>query len=166
MEQGNIYVDPNVGHLIDKYGTNKGHFSQLVVANTYLPFVFLFSYGLRENVHGSPTKQTEKSMWVQETSSHNKLHNENINTQENETVTAPVWDQTGLRTNTMLVRRERTGQVFYLGVRISLYCSFSTLVVAATDMGITMLLMSKELSPRLLLMGCCWGTKEHVKDSI
>lgn len=45
----------------------------------------------------------------------------------------------------------------YLGVRISLYCSFSTLVVAATDMGITMLLMSKELSPRLLLMGCCWG---------
>lgn len=40
-----------------------------------------------------------------------------------------------------------------------MYCSFSTLVVAATDMGITMLLMSKELSPRLLLMGCCCGTR-------
>ncbi len=52
-----------------------------------------------------------------------------------------------------------TMQAIYLGVRISLYCSFSTRVVAATDIGITMLLMSKELSPRLLLMGCCWGTK-------
>lgn len=41
----------------------------------------------------------------------------------------------------------------YLGVRISLYCSFSTRVVAATDMGMTMLFMSKELSP--LLLGCC-----------
>lgn len=50
---------------------------------------------------------------------------------------------------------ERVGGVcVYLGVRISLYCSFSTLVVAATDMGMTMLLISKELSPRLLLMGC------------
>lgn len=54
----------------------------------------------------------------------------------------------------------------YLGVRISLYCSFSTRVVAATDMGITMLLMSKELSPRLLLMGCCWATKEDVEGSV
>ena len=52
------------------------------------------------------------------------------------------------------VRRVERG---YLGVRISLYWSFSTRVVAATDMGITMLLMSKELSPRLLLIGCCWG---------
>lgn len=50
----------------------------------------------------------------------------------------------------------------YLGVRISLYCSFSTRVVAATDMGMTMLLMSKELSPRRLLIGCCWGTKSRV----
>lgn len=52
------------------------------------------------------------------------------------------------------------GRGRYLGVRISLYCSFSTLVVAATDMGITMLLMSKELSPRRLLMGCCSPTKQ------
>lgn len=49
----------------------------------------------------------------------------------------------------------------YLGVRISLYCSFSTRVVAATDMGMTMLFMSKELSP-LLLLGCCNG-KNHVR---
>lgn len=43
----------------------------------------------------------------------------------------------------------------YLGVRISLYCSFSTRVVAATDMGMTMLLISNELSPLLLRIGCC-----------
>lgn len=56
--------------------------------------------------------------------------------------------------------KQSDGCGLYLGVRISLYCSFSTLVVAATDMGITMLLMSKELSPRRLLMGCCL-TEEH-----
>lgn len=49
----------------------------------------------------------------------------------------------------------------YLGVRISLYCSFSTRVVAATDMGMTMLFMSKELSP-LLLLGCC-KRENHVR---
>jgi len=55
---------------------------------------------------------------------------------------------------------ERVNQGAYLGVRISLYWSFSTRVVAATDMGITMLLMSNELSPRRLLMGCCIGREE------
>lgn len=40
-----------------------------------------------------------------------------------------------------------------------MYCSFSTRVVAATDMGMTMLFMSKELSP-LLLLGCCNREKE------
>lgn len=50
----------------------------------------------------------------------------------------------------------------YLGVRISLYCSFSTRVVAATDIGMTMLLMSNELSPLLLLTGCC-KTKMNLK---
>lgn len=49
-----------------------------------------------------------------------------------------------------------------LGVRISLYCSFSTLVVAATDMGMTMLLMSKELSPLLLRMGVCTEYTPHI----
>ena len=39
--------------------------------------------------------------------------------------------------------------VRYLGVMISLYCSFSTLVEAATLYGITMLLMSNALSVRL-----------------
>lgn len=48
----------------------------------------------------------------------------------------------------------RWGSGTYLGVRISLYCSFSTRVVAATDIGMTILLISNELSP-LLLLGCC-----------
>lgn len=47
----------------------------------------------------------------------------------------------------------QTSTSLQLGVRISLYCSFSTLVVAATDMGMTILLMSKELSPLLLRIG-------------
>lgn len=42
----------------------------------------------------------------------------------------------------------------YLGVMISLYWSFSTLVVAATDMGMTMLLMSNEFSLLRFLIGC------------
>lgn len=42
----------------------------------------------------------------------------------------------------------------YLGVIISLYWSFSTLVVAATDMGMTMLLMSNEFSLLRFLIGC------------
>lgn len=78
--------------------------------------------------------------------------------------TTSVSDRRSKRTNILLVTPDSTG--IYLGVRISLYCSFSTLVVAATDMGITMLLMSKELSPRLLLMGCCWGTQEQVNVRI
>lgn len=53
----------------------------------------------------------------------------------------------------------------YLGVRISLYCSFSTRVVAATDIGMTMLLMSNELSPLLLLTGCC-KTKVSLKGCL
>lgn len=48
-----------------------------------------------------------------------------------------------------------------LGVRISLYCSFSTLVVAATDMGMTMLLMSKGLSP--LLRRMVWKVHKHTQ---
>ena len=59
-------------------------------------------------------------------------------------------------------RAELVVQGFYLGVKISLYWSFSTRVVAATDIGMTMLLISKELSPLLLLTGCC-KTKASLK---
>lgn len=89
------------------------------------------------------THTQKNKTWVQETSFFGK----NINTQKK-----------GTRPDEWVTHRTNIMWIIYLGVRISLYCSFSTRVVAATDMGITMLLMSKELSPRLLLMGCCWGT--------
>lgn len=98
--------------------------------NTHLPLIFLLRYWLGEDVHGSPTEKTHQR-GLQETS-----------------------------TGTGRGESKRTGPVCcYLGVRISLYCSFSTRVVAATDMGMTILFISKELSPRRLLIGCCRRTK-------
>lgn len=98
--------------------------------NAHLPLIFLLCYWLGEDVHGSPTEKVEER-GLQETSK-----------------------GTGKGTS-----NGSRPACCYLGVRISLYCSFSTRVVAATDMGMTILFISKELSPRRLLIGCCRRTK-------
>lgn len=100
-------------------------------ANTHLSLIFLLCYWLGEDVHSSPTEQTQTFKLIQGTSK-----------------------GTGKREKGQC--GDQGSNRCYLGVRISLYCSFSTRVVAATDMGMTILFISKELSPRRLLIGCCW----------
>lgn len=53
-----------------------------------------------------------------------------------------------------------------LGVRISLYCSLSTLVVAATDIGITILSMSYDVSNRLFLAAAAAALSEDESDGV
>ena len=113
-----------------------------LAVESYLRLVLLLSHWLGQYVHLPPTTGNTRARLLQrKPETQNTIHSPG----------APEWALPG-------PQGERMNQEeAYLGVRISLYWSFSTRVVAATDMGITMLLMSNELSPRLLLMGCCWG---------